>query len=79
MVKIPHILVVDDDDKIRKLLKDYLNDNKYMVSTASDANAAKIKLKHFKYDIIVLDIMMPGQDGYSLTKEIKSNKQIISR
>ena len=79
MVKIPHILVVDDDDRIRNLLKEYLNDNNFMISTAQDANDAKIKLKHFNYDLIVLDVMMPGQDGYSLTKEIrtKNNKPII--
>ena len=79
MVKIPHILVVDDDDRIRNLLKEYLNDNNFMISTAKDANDAKIKLKHFKYDLIVLDVMMPGQDGYSLTKEIrtKNNQPII--
>ena len=79
MDKIPHILVVDDDDRIRNLLKEYLNDNNFMISTAQDANDAKIKLKHFKFDIIVLDVMMPGQDGYSLTKEIRSknNQPII--
>ena len=79
MVKIPHILVVDDDDRIRNLLKEYLNDNNFMVYTAQDANDAKIKLKHFKYDLIVLDVMMPGQDGYLLTKEIrtKNNQPII--
>ena len=79
MVKIPHILVVDDDDRIRNLLKEYLNDNNFMISTAQDANDAKIKLKHFKFDLIVLDVMMPGQDGYSLTKEIrtKNNQPII--
>ena len=79
MVKIPHVLVVDDDDRIRNLLKEYLNDNNFMISTAQDANDAKIKLKHFKYDVIVLDVMMPGQDGYSLTKEIrtKNNQPII--
>ena len=79
MVKIPHILVVDDDDRIRNLLKEYLNENNFMISTAQNANDAKIKLKHFKFDIIVLDVMMPGQDGYSLTKEIRSknNQPII--
>ena len=79
MVKIPHILVVDDDDRIRNLLKEYLNDNNFIISTAQDANDAKIKLKHFKYDLIVLDVMMPGQDGYSLTKEIRTkiNQPII--
>ena len=79
MVNNSHILVVDDDDRIRTLLKEYLNDNNFMVSTAQNAKAAKIKLEHFKYDLIVLDVMMPDQDGYSLTKEIKvkSDQPII--
>ena len=71
-----HILVVDDDDRIRDLLKEYLNDNNYVVSTAEDAEAAKVKLTHFKFEIIVLDVMMPGQDGYDLTKEIKQNLKL---
>ena len=66
-----HILIVDDDDRIRNLLKEYLNDNNYVISTANDAINAKIKLKQFKFDLIVLDVMMPGQNGYDLTKEIK--------
>ena len=66
-----HILVVDDDDRIRSLIKDYLNNNNYMVSTAENADEAKQKLMYFKYDIIILDVMMPGQNGYDLTKEIK--------
>ncbi len=71
-----HILVVDDDNRIRGLLKDYLGDNKYIVSTSENAENAKIKLTHFKFDLIVLDVMMPGQDGYELTKEIKRNDSI---
>ena len=66
-----HILIVDDDDRIRNLLKDYLNENNYVVSTAEDANQAKERLKYIKFDIIILDVMMPGQNGYELTKEIK--------
>jgi len=66
-----HILVVDDDNRIRDLLKEYLNDNKYIVSTADNAENAKIKLDQFKFDLLVLDVMMPGQNGYDLTKEIK--------
>ena len=68
-----HILVVDDDDRIRNLLKEYLNENNFIVSTSEDAKNAKIKLAQFKFDLIVLDVMMPGQDGYDLTKEIKKN------
>ena len=69
-----HILVVDDDDRIRNLLKDYLSENNYIVSSAENADQAKEMLGYFKYDIIILDVMMPGQNGYELTKEIK--KQI---
>ena len=71
-----HILVVDDDDRIRDLLKDYLSKNFYIVSTAENANEAKIKMEYFKFDIIILDVMMPGQDGYELTKEIKKHLKI---
>ncbi len=66
-----HILVVDDDNRIRSLLKEYLNENNYIVSTSEDAEKAKLKLKEFKFDLVVLDVMMPGQNGYDLTKEIK--------
>ena len=66
-----HILIVDDDDRIRNLLKDYLTENNYIVSTAENANQAKEKLHYIKFDIIILDVMMPGQNGYELTKEIK--------
>ena len=65
-----HILVVDDDDRIRNLLKEYLNEKKFIVTTAKNADEAKIKLCHFKFDLIVLDVMMPGQSGYEFTKEI---------
>ena len=71
-----HILIVDDDDKIRNLLKDYLNDNHYIVSTAEDAIQAKERSKIIKFDIIILDVMMPGQDGYDLTKEIKKDSKV---
>ena len=68
-----HILVVDDDDRIRELVKQYLEKNKFLVSTAKDAFDAKRKLEIIKFDILVLDIMMPGESGLSLTKEIKKN------
>ena len=68
-----HILIVDDDDRIRGLLKDYLSRNEYIISTAEDAEQAKLKLEIIKFDIVILDVMMPGQDGYELTKEIKKN------
>jgi len=71
-----HILVVDDDDRIRGLLKDYLRDNSYIVSTAENAEQAKNKLETLKFDIIILDVMMPGQNGYDLTKEIKKQMKV---
>tara|TARA_B100000242_G_scaffold152610_1_gene108992 strand:- start:186 stop:863 length:678 start_codon:yes stop_codon:yes gene_type:complete len=71
-----HILVVDDDDRIRNLLKDYLSDNNYIVSTAENAESAKEKINYIKFDIIILDVMMPGQDGYDLTKDIKKRFKI---
>ena len=70
-----HILVVDDDNRIRELLKEYLNENNYIISTAFDAEDAKIKITQFKFDLIVLDVMMPGQNGYELTKEIKKKNK----
>ena len=70
-----HILVVDDDNRIRDLLKDFLTENNYIVSTAENAIQAKKKLEYLKFDIIILDVMMPGQNGYELTKEIKKQKQ----
>ena len=71
-----HILVVDDDDRIRDLLKEFLNENNFIVSTATNAVSAKAKLKNFKFDLIVLDVMMPGQTGYELTKEIRKSKDV---
>ena len=71
-----HILVVDDDDRIRELLKEYLNESNFIVSTAENSENAKIKIKNFKYDLIILDVMMPGQNGYELTKEIKKKFEV---
>jgi len=66
-----HILVVDDDDRIRELVKQYLLENKYLVTTAKDAFDAKNKIEIIKFDLIVLDIMMPKKSGLELTSEIK--------
>ncbi len=71
-----HILVVDDDDRIRDLLKEYLNSKNLIVSTANDAEQAKKRLELLKFDLIVLDVMMPGQSGYDLTKEIRKKFNI---
>ena len=69
-----HILVVDDDDRIRELVKEYLEENKFIVTTAVNALDAKKKVELIKFDILILDIMMPGESGLSLTKEIKKKK-----
>ena len=66
-----HILIVDDDDRIRELVKQYLNENDYLVTTANSAEDAKEKVDIIKFDIIILDIMMPGQSGLDFTNENK--------
>ena len=71
-----NILIVDDDDRIRNLLKDYLSENNYIISTAENADQAKDKLQLIKFDIIILDVMMPGQNGYDLTKELKKTLNV---
>jgi len=71
-----HILVVDDDDKIKVLIKQFLNEKGFIVSTASNAEEAKEKIDIFDFNLMVLDVMMPGQDGYELTREIKQSRNI---
>jgi two-component system phosphate regulon response regulator OmpR len=66
-----HILVVDDDDRIRELVKEYLEENNFLVTTATNAFEAKKKTDLIKFDILILDIMMPGKSGLALTHEIK--------
>ena len=68
-----HILVVDDDNRIRDLVKQYLENNEFLVTTAKDSQDAKRKLEIIKFDILILDIMMPGQSGLSLTQDLKKN------
>ncbi len=58
---IAHILVVDDDDEIRSLIKQYLNENNFLVTTSNSAENAKEKVSIIKFDLIVLDVMMPGK------------------
>ena len=74
-----HILVVDDDDRIRELLKEYLTEENYLISTSNNAENAKQKIEIIKFDIIILDIMMPGQSGLDLTHSLreKINTPII--
>ena len=67
-----HILVVDDDDGIRSLVKQYLGKNNYLVTTAKSAEDAFEKVKIIKFDLIVLDVMMPGKTGLEFTSENKN-------
>ncbi len=67
-----HILVVDDDNRIRDLVKEYLNENNYLVTTANTAEDAQEKVNIIKFDLIVLDIMMPGKSGLEFTNENKN-------
>ena len=71
-----HILVVDDDDKIRSLIKQYLSEKGFIVSSAENAEKAKNKIDIFNFNLIILDVMMPGQSGYELTEEIKKNIKV---
>ena len=68
-----HILVVDDDDGIRELVKKYLSENNFLITTANSAEDAKEKISIIKFDLIVLDIMMPGKSGLEFTLENKDN------
>ena len=67
-----HLLVVDDDDRIRDLLKEFLTRAGFRVSAAADANAAKRLMQAFDFDLLVFDVMMPGEDGFSLTRWVRA-------
>lgn len=69
----PHILVVDDDDRLRELLRRFLSEQGFVVSTASGGEAARGKLASLSYDLIVLDIMMPGEDGLTMARSLRES------
>ena len=71
-----HILVVDDDTRIRTLLQRFLTSNGYRVTTAGDAAEARQHLKNFTFDLIVLDVMMPGEDGLGLTASLRKTSDV---
>ncbi|MBL4855271.1 MAG: response regulator [Robiginitomaculum sp.] len=66
-----HLLVVDDDDRIRDLLDRYLSKNGFRISTAADAQTARRLMSGLTFDLLVLDVMMPGEDGFALTKSLR--------
>ena len=69
----PHILVVDDDDRLRLLLRRYLTEQGCVVSTAASAAAARARLPQLSYDLLVLDIMMPRLNGFEVAKRLKAD------
>lgn len=71
-----HILVVDDDTRIRTLLQRFLAQNGYRITMAADAEDARHHLKNFAFDLIVLDVMMPGEDGLSLTQSLRKTSDV---
>ena len=71
-----HLLVVDDDARLRDLLRRYLDDQGFRVTTAGDAAEARQKLAGMTFDLLVLDVMMPGEDGFDLTKSLRESSRI---
>jgi two-component system phosphate regulon response regulator OmpR len=76
MDDLPHVLVVDDDKRLRELLRKYLSDNGYLVTVAADAADARAKLAALAFDLLVLDVMMPGEDGLSLTRDLRRSNPV---
>ncbi|MCF3640743.1 response regulator transcription factor [Rhizobium sp. TRM95111] len=72
----PHLLVVDDDKRIRELLNRYLTEQGFRVTVAADADEARRKLKGLDFDLIVMDVMMPGESGLSLTQSLRAIKSV---
>lgn len=72
----PHILVVDDDRRIRELLKRYLSDNGFRVTTAEHAAEARARLEGLAFDLIVLDVMMPGESGLDFVKSLRRTSAV---
>ncbi|MDR3438470.1 response regulator [Telmatospirillum sp.] len=72
----PHILVVDDDTRLRQLLKKYLADNGYLVSTAANAAEARQQLEAMAFDLLVLDVMMPGENGLELARSLRVDSSV---
>ncbi len=72
----PHILVVDDDDRIRELLTKYLTQGGARVSGAADAAAARKLLASFEFDLLILDVMMPREDGFSLAESVRKSSRV---
>jgi two-component system phosphate regulon response regulator OmpR len=72
----PHLLVVDDDTRLRALLRRYLSENGFRVTTAADASEARKQLGGFAFDLIVLDVMLPGESGLDLTRDLHRERRL---
>jgi len=72
----PHLLVVDDDERIRTLLARFLKNNGFLVSAARDAGHARRLLAGLEFDLVVLDVMMPGEDGLALTRSLRADRRM---
>src|ERR1700754_4657440 len=72
----PHLLVVDDDTRIRNLLKQYLTENGFRVTVAGNAGEARRKLEGLDFDLLVIDVMMPGENGVDLTRSLRAQKDV---
>jgi two-component system phosphate regulon response regulator OmpR len=72
----PHLLVVDDDARLRELLRRYLTDQGFRVTAAVDVTEARAKLQAFAFDLLIVDVMMPGEDGYSFTQSLRATSRI---
>lgn len=72
----PHLLVVDDDARLRELLRRYLTEQGFRVTTSADAAEARAKLASFDFDLLILDVMMPGENGFELTQNLRDTSQI---
>jgi two-component system phosphate regulon response regulator OmpR len=71
----PHLLVIDDDERLRELLQRYLSSNGYRVSAAADAAGARALMKSIAFDLLIVDVMMPGESGLDLTQAIRTQSR----
>ncbi len=74
--QLPHVLVIDDDDRLRDLLGKFLSENGYLVAAASNAADARTKMETLSFDIIVLDLMMPGESGLDFAEDLRHRSQV---
>ncbi len=72
----PHLLVVDDDARLRELLRRYLTDQGFRITTATDAAEARAKIASIAFDLLVVDVMMPGEDGFALTRSLRAVSRV---